>query len=306
MSGVGTITSVDRFQVYLAGAPHGDPLPTEREALGACSALLAADPTRVVDYRHELTVGVRPRLVMRATWPSLGDLLSAGAFRTLYCTGNALRVVDGAARGFTRGNMLEVMQGDGTLCGNVEMGDQLPANVTHWGRWYADAVPPSHNSFHGNCYNVSGNIQLVPGSYQNGWLKVGLTRDRNGTPFPSPFNWFFLQGSLPKHRYEWKVEYVDAPGSMPAKVRIWPYVYAGWSDSAPLVFTAQHFLHTGQTPTSLQAFYDAGNVIGVDNVHLARRFALGQEGNGSAQPGGSMFIGDAALALDGPVGTRTW
>lgn len=274
------------------------------------TALEAGDPVEPpIDPPVEPPVEPPPvGLYVRSRWLNGSDVRDGGIWPRTYCGAAALRTVSGSARGFTRGNMLEIMQGGASLCGNVEL--DVPRATSHWTRAYVEWLP-GHASMHGWSYPCTGNpIQVVPIAFQSGQLKVGMPRDQNNAQQPEPtrFGFFWRPPALPmKLRVEWYLEYVNVPGSAEGKVRIWPAISQGWEDDAPVIATAAHFFDTHWNASqrrSLQQFQASGGALGLTSVGAASAFALGQEGNAQASPGGSLFVGDFAIALDGPVGIR--
>lgn len=250
-------------------------------------------------------------IIFRSRWEA-GDPMDGGQWQQAYCSLNALRVVPDWGTG--RGNGLEIRQGDGTLCGNVELRDRIPALTDHWGRFYV-TVPDSHRSLHGICYAVTGAIEIVPCTFignGDGTFNFGFrfTRDENGADHPDPQRWGFVARGLPAGRYcfEWRVEYVtDHGGTLPAAVRVWPHLY---NASGVLVASAATMRDTAwgaDSRPTLAEYYNAGGLQGIIDPDRARRFALGQEGSGglpAGYTGGSLLIQDCAIAVDGWVGER--
>lgn len=193
----------------------------------------------------------------------------------------------------------------------VQQDAAYPESTSHYGRLFFKTTAPDRND-HGVVYNgirngltpdvnvfQINNMRRLSGGTDQWRLGVGHL-------FPYPFGVMFspLLDNDTWYRYEWHVEFATA-----TTMRVWPRVYVG--NSSTILYDAADFDNAleGSTYSTLLDYFDTeganrysslGILNGDDsdaNAVAARRFAIGDEGPNSDDPGAGTYQWFAGIAI---------
>jgi hypothetical protein len=256
-------------------------------------------------------------LVFRSTWETaLGNSEAAvrdtgsttdGAWDTLYCgVGTVAEVVANTGLGWTRTPRVLRMTQRGAFCAQVEVANVVPANTTHWGRFFFRDDETDTGYTHFGSYPAIGSLELSIFSRY-----AGATGGRHFVNAYFGASYPFSQWSigvagvagvseLPRgvwYRYEWEFRYIT-----PTTYRIYPRIY---SMAGTLLYSEASFFRADYPGSghSLQTYYDAGNSFVVNDTARARTYGHGNHGPpGGPDNGESIYTADLAFSTVGWIG----
>lgn len=196
-----------------------------------------------------------------------------------------LRVVQGSNAGWTATpNVLQVTNRGSSNCGQLETRSDIPQGRDYFVRMYIRVEDEDQIGFHSVAINCCGDIQA------SAWAIFNPTAGVSYDPVmfletPGSTSWIPTSKIQMRrwYRFEWHVDFVSNNST---RARIWPRIY---DMAGNLVHDASSYRNT-DTGQTLKQFYDGGGVHTFTNTDLARRFAVGYEGNAMARDTGRRWF----------------